>query len=198
LIFQWVTAVWSKKFPALPQLAFRVVGEAPQRRFSCPFLLPRGGAPQIVKVRLCDTKRYSTYSVFRKDVIGAYSDSCCSGCFSLRLQRPGRATRPSTRSTRRNGESICKDKKLSSSKPLFHPPERSRKGRSVDGRVKPGQDGPSAKIRPRNLNRQLSLQAPCNPIFSRLERRRRKRHPASRGRAVYPAHAAWIAGTSRP
>ena len=55
---------------------------------------------------------------------------------------------------------ICKDKKLSSSKPLFHPPERSRKGRSVDGRVKPGQDGLSAEIRPHNLNQQLSLQAP--------------------------------------
>ena len=63
---------------------------------------------------------------------------------------------------------ICKDKKLSFSKPLFHPPERSRKGRSVDGRVKPGQDGPSAKIRPRNLNQQLSLQAP-HSIFPKTE-----------------------------
>src|SRR3984885_4711634 len=62
---------------------------------------------------------------------------------------------------------ICKDKKLSSSKPLFHPLERYRKGRSVDGRVKPGQDGPSAKIRPRNLNQQLSLQAPkCRPSLT--------------------------------
>src|ERR1700722_9936624 len=62
---------------------------------------------------------------------------------------------------------ICKDKKLSSSKPLFPPPERYRKGRSVDGRVKPGQDGPSAKIRPRNLNQQLSPQAPkCRPSLT--------------------------------
>src|ERR1700722_4223493 len=60
---------------------------------------------------------------------------------------------------------ICKDKKLSSSKPLFHPPERSRKGRSVDGRVKPGQDGLSAEIRPPNLNQQLSLQAPSIMIL---------------------------------
>src|ERR1700722_19126369 len=95
--------------------------------------------------------------------IGAYSDSCCSGCFSLRPPLPGRVCPGHPRVQRvEMARAICKDKKLSSSKPLFHLPERSRKGRSVDGRVKPGQDGLSVEIRPHNLNQQLSLQAPTN------------------------------------
>src|ERR1700733_14965364 len=92
---------------------------------------------------------------------GAYSDSCCSGCFfaAAPTSWPGLTRHPRVQRVEM-ARAICKDKKLSSSKPLFHPPERSEKGRRGEGGCTPGQDGLSAKIRPHNLNQQLSLQEP--------------------------------------